>query len=280
MRFGIYISNFGDYHDARVLAQLAQDAERAGWDGFFLWDHIQWTLPTSKPTIDPWIALTAIACATQHIRIGALVTPIPRRRPWKLARETVALDRLSQGRLVIGAGIGGDWCQEYSAFGESADSRLHGAMLDEGLDVLAGLWTGKPFTYTGVHYQLTNVQFLPTPLQSPRIPIWLAAGWPRRRPFVRAAQWDGVFPLGREGTLTPNDFHAICDVMKAQRGTLEGFDIVCEGRTDGLEKHVDAAQITPYREAGVTWWLEHATEGRDAIGDMHARIQRGPPSLT
>jgi Luciferase-like monooxygenase len=151
-------------------------------------------------------------------------------------------------------------------------------MLDEGLDVLTGLWTGQPFTYTGTHYQITNAQFLPAPLQSPRIPIWTAAGWPRQRPFERAARWDGVFPFGRNGKLTPNDYQAISDVILAHRGTLEGFDIVCEGRTDGFDRSIDAAQITPYAQAGVTWWLEHATEGRDSLADMQARIQRGPPS--
>ena len=147
MRFAMYVPNFDTFGSVHTLVALAQAAEATGWDGFFLWDHL---LPDANsalgPVADPWIALTAIAGATSRLRIGALVTPFPRRRPWKLVRETVTLDHYSAGRLVVGAGIGGDWWREYSAVGESRDDRTRGDMLDEGLDVVTGLWTGTPLT--------------------------------------------------------------------------------------------------------------------------------------
>lgn len=175
MKFAIYVPNFDTFGNVQTVVELAQVAEAAGWDGFFLWDHL---LPDEDskagPVADPWIALTSIASATHHLRLGALVTAFPRRRPWKLARETVTLDHVSKGRLVVGAGIGGDWWREYSAVGEITEPRQHGAMLDEALDVLTQLWTGTAVSYSGKHYSLHETRFLPTPYQSPRIPIWVA----------------------------------------------------------------------------------------------------------
>src|SRR5215510_880101 len=168
MRFAMYVPNFGTFGHVSTVVELAKAAEAAGWDGFFLWDHL---LPDADsalgPVADPWIALTAIAGATSRLRIGALITPFPRRRPWKLARETVTLDHYSAGRLVVGAGIGGDWWREYSAVGEPSNAKVRGAMLDEGLDVLTGLWTGTPLTYKGTYYTVEDAQFLPPPFQMP-----------------------------------------------------------------------------------------------------------------
>src|SRR5882757_3782415 len=156
MRFGIDTPQFGPYANPRTLAELARQAEESGWDGFFIWDHINVNWP--EEVADPWIALAAIASTTSRIRLGALITPLARRHPWKVARETVTLDHLSNGRLVFGAGIGSDSGREYSAYGDSPDDKLHAAMLDEGLAVLTGLWSGEPFNYEGVHYHLTDVR--------------------------------------------------------------------------------------------------------------------------
>ena len=152
MYCGVHVPNFGPYGDARTLAELAHEAEEAGWDGFFLWDTIA-TGSASYPLIDPWIALAAIALRTQRVRLGALVTPLPRRRPWKVARETVSLDHLSGGRLIVGVGIGVG-SHEYEYPGEASDPKVCAAMLDEELDVLTGLWSGEPFHYDGVHYHV------------------------------------------------------------------------------------------------------------------------------
>jgi alkanesulfonate monooxygenase SsuD/methylene tetrahydromethanopterin reductase-like flavin-dependent oxidoreductase (luciferase family) len=193
MKYAINIINFGDCGDAATLAELARTAEDVGWDGFFVWDHIAWD-GRIMPMVDPWVALTAIATSTNRIRIGAMVTPLPRRRPWKFARETVSLDYLSAGRMIVGVGIG-DALAEFKNLGEVADPKTRGAMLDEGLQVVNGLWSGKPFSFVGEHYTVKDAQFLPATLQQPRIPIWVGGKWPNRAPFRRAAQWDGVFPI-------------------------------------------------------------------------------------
>jgi len=193
MKFGVYLPNFGPYGDARVLAALACDAEAAGWDGFFIWDHIARSWATD--VVDPWIALAAVAVATTRVRIGALVTPIPRRRPWKLARETVSLDHLSSGRLIFAVGIGSGQAVEWDDLGDEVDVKKRGQMLDEGLAVLDGLWQGEPFSHAGEYYRVKKAHFLPRAIRSPRIPVWVAGNWPNKAPMRRAARWDGAFPL-------------------------------------------------------------------------------------
>jgi alkanesulfonate monooxygenase SsuD/methylene tetrahydromethanopterin reductase-like flavin-dependent oxidoreductase (luciferase family) len=192
MKFALDVSTADTYADPRLLADLAAEAEEAGWDGFFVWDAV-FARPPQVPMANPWVALSAIATQTRRIRIGAMVTPLARRRPWQVARETVSLDHLSKGRLIFGVGLGYQ-ALDFEAFGEEADPKVRGEKLDEGLEVLARLWTGNPVTFQGKHYQVKDVKFLPKPLQTPRIPIWVAGYWPNRRPFRRAAQWEGVLP--------------------------------------------------------------------------------------
>ena len=195
MQFGVHLPNFGAFGDARLLAELAQEAETAGWGGFFIWDHITRAWPV--PVVDPWVALAAIAINTKRLRLGALVTPLPRRRPWKVARETVSIHRLSRSRLIFSAGIGGEGGRdvEWANLGEVVDLRKRGAMLDEGLQVMAGLWSGERFTFQGKYYQLENSQFLPAMNRMRPIPIWIGGYWPNKKPFQRAAKWDGVVPI-------------------------------------------------------------------------------------
>src|SRR3954452_1450283 len=183
MQRAINVPNFGAFGDARVLVELAQETEAAGWDGFFLWDLVTGLPPHNYPVADPWTALAAVAMATERIRIGPMVTPLPRRRPWQVARQAVTLDRLSGGRLTLGVGIGVNTADEYSRFGEPADDKTHGAQLDEALDVITGLWSGQPFEYAGMHYTIeARTQFLPTAVQQPRIPIWVAGAWTGTKP--------------------------------------------------------------------------------------------------
>jgi alkanesulfonate monooxygenase SsuD/methylene tetrahydromethanopterin reductase-like flavin-dependent oxidoreductase (luciferase family) len=272
MRYGVYAPNFGTFADPHLLAELAREAERAGWDGFFLWDHILFDPPV--PMADPWVALAAMAMTTERIKLGALVTPVPRRRPWKLAREAVTLDHLSRGRLILGAGIGGDWSREYTAFGESADDRLHGAMLDEGLAVLTGLWSGESFSYQGTHYHVRNARFLPTPVQTPRIPIWVGGYWPHKAPFRRAARWDGVYPLF-DGVLSPARIREIVAYVQSQRTTDAPFDLVL-GDLAFAETPPDSDLLAEYAAAGVTWWF-HCFMGGITPAAARARLRQGPP---
>src|ERR1700730_5324126 len=151
MRYAMFLPNFGPFGDARVIADLAARAESAGWDGFFIWDHMVVSTNEAFPVADPWVALAAAATATSRVRLGALVTPLSRRRPWKVARETVTLDHLSGGRLIFGAGLGGSaaegFATEFDDLGEQADLRARAGMLDEALEIIAGLWSGEPFSF-------------------------------------------------------------------------------------------------------------------------------------
>lgn len=276
MRYALNVPNFGAYADVRALAALARAAEDAGWDGFFLWDHIH-TEP-ALPVADPWIELAAMALATERITLGTLVTPMPRRRPWKLARETVTLDRLSNGRLILGVGLGGEWMREYSAFGEPADDRTHGAMLDEGLDVLVGLWSGEPFSFSGKHYTVNNARFLPAPQQAPRIPIWVAGVWPGKAPFRRAARWDGVCPIAHDHTPTPREIRDMLAYLRPYRASDAPFEVAVTGFTGDKPPDEATKLLTEYADAGVTWWQEGFL-WEDTIEDLRARIAKGPPTV-
>ena len=277
MRYALNLPAFGAFADVRTVASLASEAEDAGWDGFFIWDHIQFEL--GMPVADPWVALSAIALKTERIRIGALVTPLPRRRPWKLARETATLDHLSGGRLIVGVGIGSDrWYREYSTFGEPVDDKMHAALLDEGLAVLTGLWSGKPFSYEGQHYTIRDALFLPPPVQSPRIPIWVAGIWPNKAPMRRAAHWDGVCPIVEGHMVQPEEVRDMLTYIRQYRPAGAPFDVVVVGYIGNHDPAEAAILLKRYAEAGVTWWQEGFL-ANDTPNDVRKRIQQGPPSF-
>jgi alkanesulfonate monooxygenase SsuD/methylene tetrahydromethanopterin reductase-like flavin-dependent oxidoreductase (luciferase family) len=270
VRFGINVPNYGGYADVRRLAELAGLAEATGWDGFFIWDHIHWT---QRPMIDPWVALTAVALSTSRVRIGTMVTPLPRRRPWKLARETVTLDHLSGGRLTLGVGLGFPPDEEYERLGEDPDARRRARRLDEGLDVLTGLWSGEPFSYDGEEFKIHNAHFLPKPLQQPRIPVWIAGMWPNRAPFRRAARWDGAFPLGEAGLLSVHEFAEAVDYTRQHRDSDAPFDIAT-----GAIIPDDRAQardtVAAFEAAGATWLIQSDPEDIDWLTKY---VAKGPP---
>ena len=289
-KYALYMPDYGVFGDARRLATLAQEAETAGWDGFFLWDHIAYYDETQHTLnmVDPWVALTAIAMNTRTIRIGTTVTPLPRRRPWKLARETVSIDRLSGGRLILGVGIGlgaGEW----DHLGEETDPRTRGQMLDEGLAVLTGLWSGKPFTYDGQHYQIKDAQFLPTPAQFPRIPIWVGGFWPNKPPFRRMARWDGMFPLfqvyGPEQDALLKEAVTLVKRERQAAGIDAPMEVIKIGVTPGNDREEASLRVRGAVEAGATWWLEVllpeiyavAPDDETAFAVMRERVLQGPP---
>ena len=156
MKFGLSIPQFEHFADVRRLADLASDAERAGWDGFFVWDHILFD-NLWRPMVDPWIALAAIAMRTNSIRIGPMITPLARRRPWKVAREAISLDQLSNGRVILGVGLGAPELWEFGFFGEQTDAKIRARKLDEGLAILEGLLGGELFSFQGEFYQLERL---------------------------------------------------------------------------------------------------------------------------
>ena len=277
MRYAIDTPQFGPYSDPRLLAQLAHEAEDAGWDGFFIWDHVN--VGWLDPVADPWIALAAMACATQQIRLGPVVTPLPRRAPWKLAREAVTLDQLSNGRLVLGLGLGSDWFAEISTFAGPIDDRVRAEMLDEGIAVLSGLWSGEKFSFDGKHYKVRETQFLPVPMQKPRIPIWLAGTWPRKKPFRRAARFDGIVPMSAdiEKLLSPDDVREIAKFVAANRTASTPFDIVVAGETPADDKARARDFAASYADAGATWFLESTLPWKQPLESFRRRIAAGPP---
>jgi alkanesulfonate monooxygenase SsuD/methylene tetrahydromethanopterin reductase-like flavin-dependent oxidoreductase (luciferase family) len=274
MKFGIYAPNFGKiFGNPKLVTKLAIKAEKSGWDGFFLWDHIIYTEGFPN-TVDPFIALTSVAENTEKIHIGTTVTPLPRRRPWKLARETVTLDILSEGRLILGIGLGGP--SEFSIMNEETNLRVMAQMADEQLEILNGLWSGEEFSYTGKHYKIDKVIFLPRPVQRPRIKLWGAGTWPKKGPFKRAAKLDGVIPLSVDYTnpLTPEDYcnmieylknHDLCypyDIVKISFNIPEGND---KKRT-----------ILDFQDAGVNWWLELVSDWTGSYEKIKDIIMQGP----
>lgn len=289
MKYGVYIPPFGPYADPKRHVSLAQDAEAAGWDGYFMWDHIaMWWGPNAHPVVEAWVTLTAVAATTEHITIGPMVTPIPRRRPWKLARETASLDHLSNGRLVLGVGIGGG-APEFDDLGEEADLKKRGRMLDEGLDILTGLWEGEPVQYEGEFYHIERAHFTPPPVQTPRIPVWVAGFWPNKPPFRRAARWDGVFPLRKDADpprMSPDDIREMMAYIQEHRTIDTPFDVVVSGGTPGDRPAEAAAAVAPYIDAGATWWFESIDpwgygwreEGPWPLEAMRERVLAGPPT--
>jgi alkanesulfonate monooxygenase SsuD/methylene tetrahydromethanopterin reductase-like flavin-dependent oxidoreductase (luciferase family) len=279
MHFGLSAPCFGD--DPRTHAQLAQDAEEAGWDGFFLWDHVAFLPDQAVPIVDPWVTLGMAAQLTTRIKLGVLVAALPRRRPWKVAREAVTLDRASDGRLIVGAGLGWPVEGDFEPFGEPGGVETRAGMLDEALEILDGLWSARPFTYAGDHYRVDGCTFLPGPVQRPRIPIWIAGTFPLDGPLRRASRWDGVVPMkfdddGRPTMLTPDDARRIIDRVSTLRGGVDGFDLAIGGETS--EDPAEGASIVePYLGTGVTWWIESTPGFPGWEDDLLRRIASGPP---
>ena len=277
MKFGLMLPNKGyPYGDPHLLLELAVRAEQAGWEGFFLWDHIGGD--HDFPTVDPWVCLGGIASQTKSMRLGTMVTPLSRRRPWKVAREIVTLDHLSHGRAVLGVGLGDLANKDFKAFGETTGPRTRARMLDESLEIIAGLQSGQPFSFTGKHYQVTEAMFMPVPVQSPRVPVWVAAHWPFKRPLQRAARWDGVLPRQwSAGPITPAVLGEIANTISRYRKVDTPFDIIKYGLTEGKNLAQERALVQAYGAAGATWWIEEIFSGRGTLKKIQDRIDAGPP---
>jgi alkanesulfonate monooxygenase SsuD/methylene tetrahydromethanopterin reductase-like flavin-dependent oxidoreductase (luciferase family) len=228
------------------------------------------------------VGLAAVALVTRRMRLGTMVTPLPRRRPWKLARETATLDRLSSGRLILGVGIGLGHT-EWDDLGEETDPKSRGEMLDEALQVLTKLWSGETFSFQGEHYQVMNARFLPTPLQ-PHIPIWVGGFWPNKAPMRRAARWDGAYPLFNvwQDPAKLTAFKEAVAFLREQKPTAQPFDILAIGSTRSSD---DCEAVHLYQEAGATWWMEAIDpwsygwpdHGPWPIEVMRQRVRMGPP---
>ena len=248
-RRALFLAPFDELADPQVLVELAVGAESRGWDGLFLWDHVVYRPPV-RAVADPWVALSAIAAHTQRLRLGPMVTPLSRRRVQKVARETVTLDHLSRGRLILGVGLGSSNPAELEPYGEVTDPRERARRLDHGLRRLAAFWAGE---------------FEPRPVQKPRIPVWVAARWPNRRPVARAVAWDGLFPIELPD---PAALAQLADEIAQQRPADRGaFDLVVE-----IEPGEDAG---PWHAAGATWVLT-GFGPQPRADQVQAAISAGP----
>lgn len=274
MRSGLFLPLFDDLADPSVAVRLAVEAEEAGWHGVFVWDHVRWREPV-REVADPWITLAAIATATHAIRLGPMVTPLARRRPVKVARETTTLDQLSEGRLTLGVGLGSDrFGNEFSITGEDLDDRRRARMLDESLEILTAAWSGAHVNHRGEHYTVDSMQFLPRPVQRPGIPVWVG-GYPGKAgPLRRAAQYQGFFPVGLDG---PDQLAEIVTTLAALRREAgkdlrEPYDVVAE-----LAPETDPA---PYATAGATWTLVAVPWEDFSVDKVRGMIRDGPASAT
>jgi alkanesulfonate monooxygenase SsuD/methylene tetrahydromethanopterin reductase-like flavin-dependent oxidoreductase (luciferase family) len=281
MRYGISVPNLGEFADPRQSGQLARRAEEAGWDGFFVWDHVVFAYGVLD-TADPWVLLTVIATMTERITIGPLVTPVARRRPSVLARQTTSVDRLSGGRLVFGAGLGFTLEAEFGSWGEPTEPRLVAQRLDEGLALLTGLWSGEKVDFHGEQLTAAGVTFQPVPVQRPRPPVWIGCDWPSRRPLRRAARWDGVAPMiinPRDGSFdpAPGTVAEITAAVGELRTSSGPFDVVITGRTAAGDQAAAADQAGQVEAAGATWWLEGFRPGPGEYAAALERIEAGPP---
>jgi alkanesulfonate monooxygenase SsuD/methylene tetrahydromethanopterin reductase-like flavin-dependent oxidoreductase (luciferase family) len=273
MRYGIILTA-GNIHE---IAAMAAEAEDAGWDGVFYWDGM--AIPGADPIYDPWVTLAAVAMRTERVRFGAIVTPPARRRPWKLARETMTLDHLSGGRIVLPVGLGALDDPGFGGVGEPTDRRVRAELLDESLEILTRAWSGAPFSYEGKHYKMAEMTFRPPSLQQPRIPIWVVAIWPREKSVARALRNDGIMPsVGPppNGSPSPDDIRAIAAAARERKDEGEPFDIILEGTTPANDAQAARERVLPLAEAGATWWIESPWDA-PSVTSLRQRIAAGPP---
>jgi alkanesulfonate monooxygenase SsuD/methylene tetrahydromethanopterin reductase-like flavin-dependent oxidoreductase (luciferase family) len=270
MRSGLFVPLFDELADPALVARLSAEAEEAGWDGVFVWDHVRWREPVVD-VADPWITLSAIAIATEGIRLGPMVTPLARRRPVKVARETATLDQLSGGRLTLGVGLGSDqFGNELSITGEELDDRRRGRMLDESLEILAAAWSGEPVHHRGEHYSIDGMRFMPRPVQRPSVPVWVAGFYGKSKPLRRAARHQGFFPINLDH---PDKLAALVADVTALRKEADREDA---GPYDVVAALPPGSDPTPYAAAGATWWLVEFPWDTASVDQVREVIRDGP----
>lgn len=267
MQHALFLPIFDELADPITVAGLAEEAEEAGWDGVFVWDHLTFRAPVVD-IADPWITLSAMASATERLRIGPMVTPLPRRRPTVVARQTASLDRLSGGRLTLGVGIAGDDYGELSGTGEELDPRRRAAMLDESLEILQAAWSGDPVTHRGDHYLVDGISFRPRPVQQPGIPVWVAVRYGNPRPLRRAARFQGVFPVGVDAPDALAEIVGAVNDLRVQNQATGPYDVAIGG-TPGTDP-------APFAAAGATWWMETFGPDHPSVDAVRGALRDGP----
>jgi alkanesulfonate monooxygenase SsuD/methylene tetrahydromethanopterin reductase-like flavin-dependent oxidoreductase (luciferase family) len=260
MRYALCLPNAGPC-DPRTLGELGNRAEDAGWDAVFIEDYIGYQAQ-DIPTFDPWVSLASLALHTDTVRLGTLVSPLSRRRPWKLAAEAMSIDHLSRGRLILGVGLGDTNDPGFTAVGERVEAKVRAELLDEGLTLVDRLWRGEPVSFHGQHFTVEQLTLRPRPVQSPRIPIWIGGGWPNAGLRRRLPRWDGSCaykaPVESGADMTPSDIRALADLVKSERGFLDGYEIAVGGRRRAEDWTRERKHIAAVQEAGATYWMEWA----------------------
>lgn len=278
MKYGLTMASAGPAGDPQSMGELAHIAEESGWEGFFLEDYIVWQSHPDVPTYDPWITLAAIAMRTQRMRIGTKVTPLARRRPWKVAQELVALDHLSNGRAILGIGLGDSGADlSFTQFNELLDPRRRARMLDEAIEIITRVWSGEPFSFDGEFYTIGEIQILPKPVQQPRIPVWVGGGYPNRGPLERALRWDGSCMYRQEGHwMQPEDVRHLREMLIERRGTADGYDISVGGGTRWEDEGEQRLYMQSIAAEGVNWWCEYIPPDTGDFEVLRKLIARGP----
>src|ERR671911_1322313 len=270
MRSGLFLPLFDALAEPAVVARLSAEADEAGWPGVFVRGKPRYQEPGVE-VADPWITLATMATATERIRLGPMVTPLARRRPVKVARETATLDRLSGGRLTLGVGLGSDRSgNELSITGEELDDRRRAGMLDEALEILTAAWSGEPVYNRGEHYTVDGMRFLPRPVHRPGVPVWVG-GYPgKRKPLRRAVRFQGFFPVDLEHPDQLAEIVAELVSVRKEigRNVAEPFDVVA-----ALPVGTDPA---PYASAGATWWLVEFPWDGVSVDQVRGVTRDGP----
>lgn len=278
IKYGISLINFNELADPEIIIDLAIEAEKAGWDGIFLPEHQVFDKKAIYHITETWVLLSAIASRTEKIKIGTGVVALPRYNPWWFAKMTATLDVLSKGRLILGLGLGGPET-EFETFGEEYDLKFFAEKMDESLEIIQGLWTGEPFSFSGNHYTIKEATFLPKPIQAPRIPLIFGGMWPSKKPFIRGAKYDGIMPIHKNfpQDLTPDELKQIISIVNSHRSVDDPFEIMISG-TGFFTPDRRVELIQPYIDIGITWWLEHVnTLMQPSVGAMRELVKQGPP---
>ena len=272
LRFATVAPNAERFGNPRDAAEVGRVAEEAGWDGYFTWDSLFFWGESSRPVYDPWVALSAVAMATERIRIGTCVAVLPRYKPQALAMTLASLDVLSEGRLTFGVGIGFS-ADEFEVFGEAGEARVRAEKLDEGLEVITRLWSGDEVNHQGDHFEVHDVVLDPVLVQTPRIPIWV--GGDSEPALRRAARWDGwIGPTEPwKDTWTPEDLVSFRERIEKERDSSQPFEIAWSGASTPE----DGDMVEAYRQAGATWWVELIDWTRGSYDKAIARVAAGPP---
>lgn len=292
LKHGIVLPNWEVQGETGRLVEFGVAAEAAGWDGVFLADHLAMDGEGGYPDFpDPWITLSGIAARTETIKLGSWVTPIPRRQPWQLARDLATLDRLSEGRVILGTGLGRAF--DYTTFGTEWNPKVLGAKYDEALEIITGLWTGEPFSYDGDHYTVTDAVMKPVPVQKPRIPIVVGGVWPNKKPFHRGARWDGMIPHYRGDGVLPTE-----GMTQSQSGDLTIPERTADAESEVREMadyyrtrsdesgelflpsdppHADDGWLEFCEEVGATWVYARNVDPEAGWELTMERVREGPP---